>query len=94
MFVCPSRLHDRIFTLLFSTQTRRDTALADGYWPLSAFPARPVSGVGMEGYLKTLTAVDSMHVYEVRPRKDHRGTDLMCDPCTLYGARRSVIEYP
>ena len=46
----------------------------------------------------------SMHVYEVRPRKDHRGVHLISDvlsrspdaindPCTLYGARCSVIEY-
>jgi len=25
------------------------------------------------------TAVDSTHVYEVRPRKDHRGVDLISD---------------
>jgi hypothetical protein len=25
------------------------------------------------------TAVHSMHVYEVRPRKDHRGVDLISD---------------
>jgi hypothetical protein len=38
-------------------------------------------------------AASPMHVYEVRPRKHHRGVDLQRDPCTLYGARRSVIEY-
>jgi hypothetical protein len=26
-----------------------------------------------------MTAVRSMHVYEVRPRKDHRGVDLISD---------------
>jgi len=26
-----------------------------------------------------LTAVPSMHAYEVRPRKDHRGVDLISD---------------
>ena len=25
------------------------------------------------------TAVDSMHVYEIRPRKDHRGVDLISE---------------
>ena len=35
----------------------------------------------------------SVHIYEVRPRKDRRGVDLQRDPCTLYGTRRSMIEY-
>jgi hypothetical protein len=45
------------------------------------------------------------YVYEVRPRKDHRGVDLISDvlsrspdaindSCTLYDSRRTVIELP
>ena len=41
-----------------------------------------------------------MHVYEVRPRKDHRGADLISDRAaidysyTLYDSQRFVIECP
>ena len=36
--------------------------------------------------------VDSMHVYEVRPRKDHRGVDLIFDvlPFGRFAAERTM----
>ena len=97
-FVCPITLHDRISTLLFSTQAGSDTALGDGYWSLSAFPVHPVSGVGMEGYSKTLMAIDPMHVYEVHLRKDKRGFDLISDVLPFgrlwYGEQNVTGSHP
>jgi len=38
----------------------------------------------------------SQHVYEVRPRKDHRGVDLISDVLPFgglwYGEQRTLIE--
>jgi hypothetical protein len=41
------------------------------------------------------TAVHSMHQYEVRPRKDHRGVDLISDALpfgALWYAEPNVVE--
>jgi len=38
------------------------------------------------------TAVHSIPVYEVRPRKDHRGVDLISDVIRVYDAAGNVIE--
>jgi hypothetical protein len=40
----------------------------------------------------------SQHVYEVRPRKDHRGVDLICDvlpfgACVTAGRTQSATQF-
>ena len=41
--------------------------------------------MGVEDYPQSLAASDSMHFYEVRPRKDHRGFDLISDALPFGG---------
>jgi hypothetical protein len=48
--------------------------VADRRRPVCTFPAGSFGDMGMEDYSQSLTACDVMHVYEVRPRKDKRGS--------------------
>jgi hypothetical protein len=41
-----------------------------------------------------LPTVQVMHAYEVRPRKDHRGVDLISDALGFSVRPISLIQYP
>ena len=53
-------------------------ALAQVFCPIMDFQRRR-SGSGIDAFTSSNHAMQATHVYEVRPRKDKRGVDLISD---------------